>query len=120
VAGEDTVVSVAMPTPAPERTLNGRREGAFDLSLAKPPFASVAAARQARDAWRAYVGTQPAGPRADQARVRTIEAGLAAWELSREEQDRTVLRRDIAEYLGRRDAVQAERVRAIRRRLEPR
>jgi hypothetical protein len=121
VAGEDATVGyAAKPTPAPERTLNGRLEGMGDLSLAKPPFASVAAARQARDAWRAYVGTQPLGPGADEARVRIIEAGLAAWELSREEPDRTVLRRDIAEYLARRDAAQAERVRALRRRLEPR
>jgi anti-sigma factor RsiW len=87
---------------------------------AEPRFASAAEARTAREAWRAQVKRQPEGAEADAARVLTIEAGLAAWELGREERDRLMLQRDIAAYLERGDAAQAERVRAVRRRLEPR
>jgi hypothetical protein len=122
--------SVAAATPGPARDRDAAFERAAELQLeaddaldrflAAPPFKTVEAARKAREAWRTYVGAQPDGPRADVARVRTIEAGMAAWELSREEPDREVVLRDIAQYLARRDSRQGERVRSLRQRLEPR
>jgi Putative zinc-finger len=72
--------------------------------------------RRAREAWRAFARAHPESPRADEARVRTIEAGMAAWRLSREEQDLDRAREDLAAYLGRPDARQADRA---RRALEP-
>jgi hypothetical protein len=89
-------------------------------SLTALPSETLAAVREAREAWRAYVRDRPQSPHADEARVRTIDLGLTAWQLSRDERDREVLRRDIAEYLERRDARQAERVRKLRQRIEPR
>jgi hypothetical protein len=118
----------AAPTPGPERnrdvvaysrTTEQADDGLYGALVAQRSD-TVESARKAREAWRGYVAAQPAGPRADVARVRTIEAGMAAWQLSREEQDRVVVLRDIAAYLDRRDSRQAERVRSLRQRIEPR
>jgi hypothetical protein len=93
-----------------------------ELSRALAALASntVESARKAREAWRTYVKARPEGSPVDNARVRMIEAGMTAWQLSREDRDREVVLRDIADYLDRRDARQAERVRIIRQRIEPR
>jgi hypothetical protein len=65
-----------------------------------------------RDAWRAYLRDEPAGPRADEARVRAVEAGAAAWRQGGDEKDRREAERDAREYLARKDALQPGRVRA--------
>jgi hypothetical protein len=119
-------VAAATPRPARDGDLAFKRADELQtadevyLDLEAQPSNTVEAARKAREAWRTYVAAQPEGPRADVARVRTIEAGMAAWELSREEPDREVVLRDIAQYLARRDSRQGERVRSLRQRLEPR
>jgi hypothetical protein len=74
--------------------------------------------RQLREAWRALARAHPDGPRADEARVRAIEAATQAYRASAEEQDKRVLRRDIAEYLARKDAPEANRMRLLLRETE--
>lgn len=76
------------------------------------------AARELRDAWRRLAQVRPEGAEADEARTRTIDLGLAAWQLSGEAQDRAVLLRDLADYLARKDAPQAERMRVLRQSVE--
>jgi hypothetical protein len=67
--------------------------------------------RRLREAWRAFVREHPEGPDADEARVHTIEAGMAAWRMSGDEQDLERARADLAAYLSRPDARQTERAR---------
>ncbi len=74
--------------------------------------------RQLREAWRALVRAHPEGSRADEARVRAIEAATQAYRASAEDEDRRVLRRDIAEYLARKDAPEANRMRMLLRETE--
>jgi len=93
-------------------------EGRFGL-LARRTVASAAEARSLRDAWRAFARDQPAGPHADEARVRAIEAGAEAWRKGKDERDRAETRQDGRAYLERPDALQADRVRAALRSLEP-
>ena len=80
---------------------------------------SAAEARAARDAWRTFVRDDPAGPRADEARVRAIEAGAEAWRLGRDEADRADAEREARQYLARTDARQSDRVRAALAKLRP-
>ena len=91
----------------------------FKGLLAKKPFTTAPEARAARDAWRAFVREDPAGPRADEARVWAIEAGAEAWRLGGDERDRADAERGAREYLARKDARQQERVRAVLRTLSP-
>ena len=77
-------------------------------------------ARRARDAWRRIAVSDPAGPRADDARVRMIEAGVEAYRLGGDVADRRQAVSDGEAYLARPDATQAERVRAALRRLDDR
>jgi hypothetical protein len=81
-------------------------------TLLRRTASSAAAARALRNAWRAFARDEPTGPRADEARVRAIEAGAAAWREGRDEKDRADAEREGREYLARADALQPERVRA--------
>jgi hypothetical protein len=72
--------------------------------------------RRLREGWLAFVARDPVGPRADAARVRGIEAALAAWRASLDPADEALFRRDAAAYLERTDARQKEHVRRL---LEP-
>lgn len=66
--------------------------------------------RRLREEWRAFVASAPAGPQADEARVRTIEAGREAWRSGGDPADESRFRRDAADYLERDDARQKQRV----------
>ena len=81
--------------------------------LAAPAAQTVGALRARREAWRTFVGLHPKSPRADEARVRSIEAGIAAWRLGNDPVDLGQARVDAAAYLARPDAAQAVRVRAM-------
>jgi hypothetical protein len=83
-------------------------------------YARVEDARHARDEWRRLAVSETDAGRADEARVRTIEAGVDAYRLSGDEADRRQAFRDAEAYLARRDAGQADRVRAALRRLDAR
>ena len=104
--------------------LQGRAErapasdGRFLLLLAKT-VSSAAEARALRDAWRAFAREEATGPRADEARVRAVEAGAEAWRKGKDDKDRAEARREGREYLARPDALQPDRVRAALRTLTP-
>jgi hypothetical protein len=81
--------------------------------LAVPATQTVGALRARREGWRSFVVRYPGSPRADEARVRAIEAGIAAWRIGHDPADLGQARVDAATYLARPDAVQAGRVRAL-------
>jgi hypothetical protein len=84
-------------------------ERAFrSLDGARPD--SVEEWRRQRDAWRAFAAAHPGGRRADEARVRAIEAAREAWLGSGEESDARAFRQDAADYLASPDARQKPRV----------
>jgi anti-sigma factor RsiW len=70
-------------------------------------------ARRMREAWRAFAAEHPDHPQADEARVRTVEAGALAYRLGRRPQDRETAMRDARAYLERAAAPQAARVQAV-------
>ncbi len=88
------------------------------LELASRAARTTPEARALREAWRAYVRRHPTGAQADEARVRVIESGLAAYRLSRDSEDLARVREDASAYLRREDAAQAGRVRAVMKALE--
>ena len=75
--------------------------------------ATAAEDRQLHDEWRALAASFPAGARADEARVRALDALLSAYRRAGEARDRERLREEAGLYLQRADAEQAGRVRAI-------
>jgi hypothetical protein len=74
--------------------------------------------RHLRDAWTAFAGVHPDDPRADEARVRAIEAGREAWLNGGTDDDGAAFRREAQAYLERDDAVQKPRVERLL--VEPR
>jgi hypothetical protein len=110
----------AAPPPPPAVTAPARpgTEERF-RALSTRAARSAAEARALRDAWQALVREDPQGPRADEARLRALEAGAAAWRLGRRREDRTQVERDALDYLRRPDGAHKERVRALVAGLEP-
>lgn len=94
------------------------REQAFRRLAASRPR-TVEEWRARREEWRTFAASWPDDPRADEARVRSVEAGFEASALSGEDEDDAVFRRDAAAYLERKDARQAERVRSLLARVAP-
>jgi len=103
---------------APARAERPSAEARYAGLLARRLPRSVAEARGMRDAWRGFVSDHAADPRADEARVRAIEAGVALQRLSGDARDLESVRQEAAAYLTRGDARQLERVRALLRQLE--
>jgi hypothetical protein len=66
--------------------------------------------RRLREDWRRFASAQPNGPRGDEARVRSIEAGYEAWRAAGDAADEALFRRDASAYLARDDAAQKPRV----------
>jgi len=87
-------------------------ETRYRALLARRP-ASAGEDRQLHDAWRAFAASYPASPRADEARVRALDALLSAYLREGQARDRERLREEAGLYLRRSDAAQAPRVRAI-------
>ena len=81
-------------------------------ALLTRPATSVAQARALRDAWDLFAHDFPADARADEARVRAIEAGVQAWTLGRDPGDLAAVRARGLAYLEAENAPQAARVRA--------
>ncbi len=90
----------------------GPSEDAFRRLEAVRPR-SAAEWRGLREAWNAFAASQPDRLRADEARVRAIEAGREAWRSSGRPDDETAFRRDAAGYLERNDALQKDRVKRL-------
>ena len=82
------------------------------------PAQTLAALRARREAWRAFALSFPNSPLADEARVRVVETGAAAWRLGHDPEDLARLREDAAVYLERKDAAHAARVRAALQKVE--
>jgi hypothetical protein len=80
---------------------------------------SAAQARALRDAWDLFARDVPAAPRADEARVRAIEAGALAWRLGHDPDDLAAARARARGYLDAETAPQAARVRAVLESLPP-
>jgi hypothetical protein len=121
-AGPERDAAGRPPAPAAARPELARsRPGSDDefRSLSGRAAQSAADARALRDAWEAFVRKEPEGPHADDARVRALEAGAAAWRLGGQREDRDRVVRDGRAYLRRPDAADKERVRALLAGLEP-
>ena len=78
---------------------------------------SAAQARALRDAWDLFARDVP--PRADEARVRAIEAGALAWRLGHDPDDLAAARARARAYLDAETAPQAARVRVLLESLPP-
>jgi hypothetical protein len=83
----------------------------YEALLARPA-ASAAQARALREAWELFARDVPADPRADEARVRAVEAGVRAWTLGHDPADLATARARGRAYLEAENAPQAARVRA--------
>jgi hypothetical protein len=66
-----------------------------------------------RDEWNAFAATETDPVRADEARVRAIEAAREAWRATGSADDERTFRTDVAAYLARADALQKEQVRRL-------
>jgi len=66
--------------------------------------------RRLREEWLAFAIAHGGDRRADEARVRAIEAAREAWLASGDEADEQAFRRDAAAYLVAADALQKARV----------
>jgi hypothetical protein len=89
-----------------------RLDDDFD-ALARLRPSSVAGWRAQRERWRAFAAAHPDSPRADEARVRAILAGLELVRLGGGAQDEAIFRADASAYLARDDAAQKARVEAL-------
>jgi hypothetical protein len=86
-----------------------------DLLAQRPTSASEE--RQLHDTWRAFAAAYPSSRRADEARVRAIEALARAWSKSGDPADQAGARKAALDYLATPEAPQRERVRAVLDRL---
>jgi hypothetical protein len=84
-------------------------EAAFRRLQATRPR-SAAEWRALRDAWRHFAASRPGSPRADEARVREVEALYEAWRAGGEAPDEEAFRSAARDYLARPDAAQRARV----------
>jgi hypothetical protein len=81
-------------------------------SLAARRPASAEEARALADAWELFARDRAGDPRADEARVRAIEAGLLAWRMGGDRADVDTARRRGLAYLAEAGTPQRDRVRS--------
>jgi anti-sigma factor RsiW len=81
--------------------------------LARDTPEGAAAWRERREEWRAFADVYPRSRHVDEARVRTIEAGIEAWRAGGAAEDLDRAQDDARAYLDRDDAKQKERVRHV-------
>ena len=101
---QDERIAGAVSVPEPERAF-------ARLEASRPRTA--AQWQRLRDAWSAFAAAHPDDPRADEARVRAIEAGREAWLAGGADDDEAAFLRDARAYLAREDALQKERVQRL-------
>ena len=85
-------------------------EAAYRRLVASSPQ-GVEEWRERREEWRAFALAHSASPRVDEARVRVIEAGVAAWRAGGRDEDLVRAREDLAAYESRGDARLKDRAR---------
>lgn len=100
------------------RAAQPKAEEAVFRDTASLPASTPEEARKAREAWGRFVSLHPTGPRADEGRVRYIEAAVAVFRLTRDEADRAIAEREARAYLAVSGAPQTSRVQAAVRRLD--
>jgi hypothetical protein len=93
-------------------------EARYRALLARQP-ASADAARKLHDDWAAFAKAHADDPRADEARVRAIEALALAWDKGGDPADKEGARKAALDYLAGPPAPQRARVRALLDRLAP-
>jgi hypothetical protein len=91
-------------------------EARYRALLARQP-ASADAARKLHDDWTAFANAHADDPRADEARVRAIEAFALAWDKGGDPADQEGARTAALDYLAAPRAPQRARVRALLDRL---
>jgi Putative zinc-finger len=106
------------PRPKAAEAKRGEDPEKAFLENASLPASTPEEARLAREAWRRFVSLHPAGPRADEGRVRFIEAAVAVFRLTGDAEDRAIAEREGRAYLALPAAPQASRVRDAQRLLE--
>jgi len=124
-APEESARAPARRAPAPASASmessahrDERTAGAVSVPEAERAFGSLEASRprtaaewrRLREAWSSFAAAHPDDPRADEARVRAIEAGREAWLAGGAADDEEAFQRDGRAYLAREDARQKERV----------
>jgi hypothetical protein len=116
-AAVPAAASLEAPAPAPEggRAPMGKAAAADEagrafrqLDAERP--ASAEEWRRLREAWLAFAAAHPGDRRADEARVRAIEAAREAWLAGGDEADEQAFRRDAAAYLAAPESLQKPRV----------
>jgi hypothetical protein len=106
------VLSAATAGAAAEAAAAPEREDALGrLEAARPR--SAAEWRRLRDQWNAFAAVESDPLRADEARVRAVEAAREAWRAGGDEADAAAFRREADAYLRRADARQKARVESL-------
>jgi anti-sigma factor RsiW len=107
-----------------EKSDRGAAASSFaDLARSTPAESTARTAadwRRLRDEWRAFAVSFPSDPRADEARLRAVEAAFELWRATGAPDDRRGFEQDAAAYLAREDAVHKDRVLSLVRRAEAR
>jgi len=114
----DSLKKADAPRPAAAEDKRAADDDRAFRAAASLPVSSVEEARRAREAWRRFVSLHPAGPRADEGRVRGIESAAAVFRLTRDPADRAIAEREGRAYLAVPGAPQAARVREALRLLD--
>lgn len=112
-AGERDAMAMRQEVVLSEAARAASADEAEYRRLSAPAAETVEALRARREAWRAFAERFPRSRHADEARVRVVETGAAAWRLGRDARDLARAREDAAAYLDRADAAQPARVRAL-------
>ena len=100
------------------RAAEAKLEDAAFRDATSLPASTPEQARKAREAWGRFVSLHPTGPRADEGRVRFIEAAVAVFRLTGDQGDRVLAENEARAYLAVPGAPQAPRVRAALRLLD--
>jgi hypothetical protein len=108
---------LARRAPEAEADAISGEEASYRALLGRPARTRDEA-RDLREAWRAHLRLYPQGVRAEEARVRLVEAGHAAYRLGHEPEDLARFNEDAVAYLRRSDATQARRVQELLRSVE--
>jgi hypothetical protein len=108
-------VESAAPAPGMARAPTGKAAAVDEAGRAFRRLDAVRPAaaeewRRLREAWLAFAAAHPGDRRADEARVRAIEASREAWLAGGEEADEQAFRRDAADYLSAAESLQKPRV----------
>ena len=108
-------VESAAPAPGMARAPMGKAAAVDDAGRAFRRLDAVRPAaaeewRRLRERWLAFAEAHPGDRRADEARVRAIEASREAWLAGGEEADERAFRGDAASYLAAAESLQKPRV----------